>query len=364
MPYPTYLSQEQLVETLGAVRDFVDNPKNPYVVDRYQLVWASMLGKMSKTVPFIRNQIAVLYKAEADELNMQIWYNKDRLRFQELREGYQLTFNGTQLHMGLEFWHQELKDAGYIIVPNQGRGRNFAKPMSKVDSLRLIDVLKEKIESAMDRWDVLMDQKFLHNVSGNANEPVALTDYISKTPTVGSLGGLDRSNPLVQNPVFLASTAASFERDINRLNRQAMLYNRGFKGSGVNVILASGGWIDRYSDAVRGASSYRREQQVTGFKGKVDIGIGDTQWSFDGTPVVFCPTMDLMATLTGDATWNRRAYGINTNGWVFGHGEREDKEDTYPADPADQRVTRMSIDGRYVLYPTNIRSNWVHEFAA
>ena len=71
-----------------------------------------------------------------------------------------------------------------------------------------------------------------------------------------------------------------------------------------------------------------------------------------------------LATLTGDATWNRRAYGLNTNTFVFGHGEREDKEDTYPADPIDQRVTRMSIDGRYLLYPINVRSNWVHEFAS
>ena len=70
-----------------------------------------MLDKMSSVVPFIRNNIFLKYKAAADELEMQTWYNKERLRFQELREGFDLVFNGTQLHMGLQFWHQELKDA-------------------------------------------------------------------------------------------------------------------------------------------------------------------------------------------------------------------------------------------------------------
>lgn len=363
MANPTYLTTEQLAETLFGIRDYVDNPKKPYVVDRAQMPWKSMLDKMSSVVPFIRNNIFLKYKAAADELEMQTWYNKERLRFQELREGFDLVFTGTQLHMGLQFWHQELKDAGYVIVPNQGRSQNFAKGMSKVEALRLFDTLKEKVESAFDRWDVLIDRKFLHNVSGASTEPVALTDYISKTPTVGTLGGRDRSDPLVQNQVFTSSTAGTFERDMNRLMREAMRYNRGFKGAGINVIMAAGGWIDRYSDAVRGASSWRVNSEVTK-QGPVDIGIPDTQWSFNNVKIVHNPTMDEMATLTGDATWNRRAYGLNSQVWTFGHGEREDKELSFPNDPSDQRYTLFSLDGRYALYPKNIRTNFVHEFNA
>ena len=358
------LSQEQLAEILFGIREFVDNPKNPHVLDRRQMPGLSMAMKWKKTVPFINNKITLKYKSEADELDMQIWSNLDELGFEEFRTGFDLTFEGVQLHMGLKFVHQELKDQGFIIVPNSPRSQNFASSMSRAEGLRLFDTLKEKMESALDRYDVIFDQKLLHNVSGNAAEPAAITDYISKTPTVGTFGGRSRSDAQMQNPVNLASTNASFERDINSLLRQCMLYNRGFKGAGVDVIRAASGWIDRYSNATRDIANGFRQQTGISKPGPVDIGISDTMWQFNGIPVVYDPTMDLMAQLTGDATWNRRAYGLNTKTWCLGVGQSEDKLITFPPDPGNQRVTRGSIDTRYTLYNFNPRSNFVHEFAA
>lgn len=358
------LTQEQLAEILFGIREYVDNPKNPYVLDRRQMPWHGMLSKMKKTVPFVNNKIVHKYKSEVDELDMQTWNNRDRLGFQEFRTGFDLVFTGTQLHMGMEFVHQELKDAGYTIIPNGPRSQNFAGKMSKVEALRIFDTLKEKMESAYDRWDVLIDQKFLHNVSGNSAEPTALTDLISKTPTVGTFGGRDRSDEQMQNPVDLASTSATFERDMNTLFRKVMLYNRGFKGAGVDVIMAAGGWIDRYSSALKDSSNNFTMNTNIKNPGPVDIGIPDTQWSFHGVPVVYNPTMDLMSQLTGDATWERRAYLLNSKTWTWGCGEKEDKLVTFPLDPHDQRITRGSIDGRYSLYCINPRSNAVHEFAS
>ena len=358
------LSQEQLAEILFGIREFVDNPKNPHVLDRRQMPGLSMSMKWKKTVPFINNQITIKYKSEVDELNTQIWNNLDELEFQEFRTGFDLVFSGVQLHMGLKFVHQELKDAGFTIMPNAPRSQNFASTISRVEGLRLFDTLKEKMESALDRYDIIFDQKLLHNVSGNASEPAAISDFISKTPTVGTFGGRARSDVQMQNPVDLASTNASFERDLQNLFRQAMLFNRGFKGAGVDVIRASSGWIDRFNDATRDVSlGYRLNSDITN-AGGIDIGIPDTDWKFLRTPIVFDPTMDLMADLTGDATWDRRAYGLNTKTWVLGMGEREDKLITFPPDPGNQRVTRGSIDTRYTLYNINPRSNFVHEFAA
>jgi hypothetical protein len=358
------LTQEQLAEILFGIREYVDNPKNPHVLDRRQMPWHGMLQKMKKTVPFINNKITVKYKSEADDLDMQTWYGKDRLGFQEFRTGFDLTFSGVQLHMGLEFEHQELKDQGYLIVPNGPRSQNFAGKMSRVEALRIFDTLKEKFESAYDRWDILIDQKFLHNVSGNSSEPVALTDLVSKTPTVGQFGNRDRSDAQMQNSATLNSTATTFERDMNLLFRQCMLYNRGFKGAGVNAIMASGGWIDRYSAAMRDSTNGFRMNTDIKNPGPVDLGIPDTAWAYAGVPVVYNPTMELMAQLTGDATWNRRAYLLNTQSFTWGCGEKEDKLVTFPNDPHDQRITRGSIDGRYSMYCINPRTNAVHEFAA
>lgn len=358
------LTQEQLAEILFGIREYVDNPNNPYVLDRRQMPWKAMLDKMKKVIPFINNKHTHKYKSEADDLDMQTWYNLDRLGFQQFRIGFDLTFTGTQLHMGLEFPHQELKDQGFTIVPNGPRSQNFAGKISKVEALRIFDTLKEKMESAYDRWDILIDQKFMHNISGNASEPTALTDLISKTPSIGLFGGRDRADVQMQNPVVLNSTASSFERDMNFLLRQCMLFNRGFKGAGVDVIQASGGWIDRYSAALKDSTNNFTMNTNIKNPGPVDIGIPDTQWAFGTIPVVYNPTMDLMQQLTGDASWGRRAYLINTKTFCLGYGEKEDKLVTFPLDPHDQRITRGSIDGRYSLFNINPRSNAIHEFAA
>jgi hypothetical protein len=360
------LTQEQLAEIAFSVRDFIDNPNNPYILDRRQMPYHGMLQKMKAEKPFINNKLTVKYKSEADELDMQVWYNRDRLAFQEWRIGFDLEHAGVQVHMGLEIVHQELKDQGYIVLPNDARTRDFAAKISKTESLRLIDILKEKWESAYDRWDILIDQKFLHNVSGNPLEPIALTDLISKTPTIGTFGGRSRSDVQLQNPVLLTSTAGSLERDLNYLFRQSQLYSRGFKGGAVNVIQAAGGWIDRYSGALKGTGAiegFNRQASMTG-PTKVDIGIPDTAWAFLGIPVVYNPTMDLMAQLTGDTTWNRRAYGLATKTFTWAHAPKEDKYFSAPIDPADQRISRFSLDGRYSLYCINPRVNFVHEFAA
>lgn len=355
------LSTEALAELLFGVRQYVDNPKNPYVIDRAQMPWHAMLQRMKVTKPFINNEISILYKSEADDLDMQDWYGMDRLGFQEMRTGFDLKFSGTQHHMGLRFPHQELKDQGFIIRPNEARSQNFTSSISKADALRLFDTLREKIESALDRWNILIDERYLHNVSGAATAPTALSDLISKTPTVGTYGGRDRSDPKMQNQVDLATTSSTFRKDMNRLFRECARYNRGFKGAGVDVIMASGGWIDRYSDALD-AQNVDFNTGING-PGPVDLGIPDTAWKFNGKAVFHNPTMDAMAEKTGDASWNRRAYLLNTKTWVFAAAPSEDRTITFPFDPAEFRVTHGSIDGRYALYCINPRSNAVHEFA-
>jgi len=356
------LTQQQLATILFGIREFVDNPKNPHTLDRRQMPGLAMAQKWKKVVPFINNKVTIKYKDEVD-LDMQIWNNMDELGFKEFQTGFDLTFEGTQLHIGMKFPHQELKDEGYTVLPNGVRNQNFASTLSRVEGLRMFDTLREKMEAAFDRYDVLFDQKLLNNISGNAPEPTAIMDLISKTPTIGTYGGRNRADPQMQNPVILNSTNASFERDMNRLMRASMLFNRGFKGAGPDVIRASGGWIDRYNDATRDVAGGHRSNMTVNKPGPVDIGIPDTDWKFNNAPIVYDPTMDLMAELTGDASWNRRAIGLNTKTWVLGMGESEDKLVTFPDDPHNQRVTRGSIDTRYMLYCINPRSNFIHEFA-
>ena len=367
MSSETYLTPEQFADVLNKVRKFYDNPLNPIVPDRYQLVYLSWLEKTEVKKPFINNEITHLVKIVEDDIDMQIWSNKDRLQFQDLREGMEISFDGIQTHVGVEFWHQEYKDQGFYIKPNASRSENFASELSEASALRLYHAVKEKIETVYDRRMVKLEEKFLHNISGNPEEPAALTDIISKTPTVGSYGGKSRAAyTFLQNQSVLSTATAgkfpTFERDITKALRQANLYNRGFKGLGINTWMVSGGWLDRYVDVAKDSSMLRYQAELPGIKA-IDLGIPDTALSLHGIPVVYCPIMDMMASLTGDDSWNRRAYGLNNASFQWAFAPGEDKEVSFPLDPFDQRVTYMSIDDRCGMYATNPSANIVHEFS-
>jgi len=363
-----YLSPEDFAEVLGKVRAFYDNPMKPSVPDRYQLVYLSAIMKAKRSpMPFINNEVRHLVKVLEDQLDLQVWTYKDRLQFQDLREGMELAFDGVQLHAGVEFWHQPLKDQGLIITPNASRNANFARDISEASALRLYHAVKEKIESVYDQRMVRMEEKLLHNISADPNEPVALTDIVSKTPSVGTYGNKERAAYTFLQNQYVLSTAATgafptLERDLTRGIRAANLYNRGFKGLGINVWLASGGWIDRYIDTAKDSSTFRYQAELSGIRA-IDLGIPDTAISVHGVPVVHCPAMDLMASLTGDTSWLRRGYGLNTASMNLVFAPGEEKEVSFPADPFDQRVTYMSLDDRLAFYCTNPSANIVHEFS-
>ena len=356
------VSPEALQEIAYSIYDYVDNTGNPFIIDRKKTPFWSMLQAMGKDAPAVNGIITVKYKRDGG-LTIQHWEGKDRLAFEESRIDFDLVFDFTQSHMGVEVPHQELKDAGYTIVPNGPRGKSFATKISKANAFRLVNLLEEKIEDMMDGWDREQDVIWHRDGTQSTLAPAGLDAMLPLDNTSGLLGTKSRANALLQHHVILNSTVSaggSLIPDLTTLRRNANLNSRGFKGE-VDVMFAGAAWIDAYVDYCRN-NGLTFENQASGTS-KVDFGIPDTAICFEGIPIVHNPTFDALVDIEGDATWTKRCYGLNSKTWKFYSTPGENKQFSAPLDPFDQRLSHMSLDGHHALALIKPNANFVNTVA-
>ncbi len=357
------VSPEALQEIAYSIYDYVDNTGNPFIIDRKKTPFWSMLQTMAKDAPAVNGIITIKYKRDGG-LTIQHWEGRDRLEFEEMRIDFDLIFDFTQSHMGLEILHQELKDAGYSIVPNGPRGKSFATKISKANAFRLVNLLEEKIEEMMDGWMRELDVIYHRDGTADPLSPVGLDALMPLVNTSGTIGGKSRSNVLLQHHVILNSTVTAggtLIADLTTLRRNANLNTRGFKGE-VDVMFAGSEWLDNYTEYCR-LNELRYNAKVDGVS-KIDFGIPDTAIHFEGIPVIHDPTLDDLAVLENDTTWQRRCYGLNSKTWRFYHPPSENKQFSAPLDPSDQRISRLSLDGRHALALIKPNGNFLNTVAA
>jgi len=357
------VSPEALAEIAYSIYDYVDNVNNPLVIDRKKMPFWSWLQARRKDSPAVNGIITIKYKRDGG-LTIQHWEGKDRLEFEESRIDFDLIFDFTQSHMGLEIPHQELKDAGYSIVPNGPRGKNFATKISKANAFRLVNLLEEKIEDMMDGWDRENDVIWHRDGTQSTLAPAGLDAMMPLVNTSGNIGGKSRANVLLQHHVTTGSTTTAATgtliTDLTTLRRNANLNSRGFKGE-VDVMFAGAAWLDAYVEYCRN-NNLRYEGNVSGI-GKIDFGIPDTAIHFEGIPVVHNPTFDALVDIEGDATWAKRCYGLNSKTWKFFSTPGENKQFSAPLDPFDQRISHLSLDGHHGLALVKPNANFLNTVA-
>jgi len=348
-------SPEAISEIFYSVNEYVDNVKNPHVIDRKNMPWWSTLTKMKKEGGTSRGVVTIKYKRDGG-LTLQFWEGRDILQFQEARIDFELTFPYAQVHLGEELVHQELEDAGYVVVPNAPRGGSLGTKNSKDENFRLVNLLEEKMEEMQDNWDREMDKTFLLDGSQDPLAPVGLDGLMPVDPTSGTLGGKFRTDPLIQHQVATGITTGvggNLDQTFNQLIRAANLNSRGFKGR-INFMMTGAEGLDRYISYAK-ANNFEYKAGIEGIS-KMDVGVADSAVHFQGTPIIHNPTMDDLAT-TDAADWGKRFYMLNSSTWSLFHAPKKWKHFSAPLDAADQRVSRYSLDFRGVLIPMKINGN-------
>lgn len=355
MPVP--IPPEALQRIAYSTYANVMNRKKEIIVDRKELVFFAFLEKRKKSTVGQAGGTTTIKLKKSGGFTLQFWERRDPLTFIEPNIELELNYSFTNVHSGFEVVHEDLFKMGYLVKPNStGKGTSgFATRMSEDEASILVDWFDSAIEEWDDAYDRNVELAWLRDGSYDTKAPVGLDGLINLTPTTGNIGGKSRSNPLLQHTVFLGSTVTAgtgtLRANMTKARRKADLNSRGRGGSGVDMILAGEDFIDGYVQFAINAGIDYQTRIGDGAIKKVDIGIPESGYHFEGKPIVYCPTFNDLAILEPSAavSWNKRAYMLNSKTIHFLQMSGMDKFQSHPADPSDQRVSRFSMDGRYCL---------------
>lgn len=176
--------------------------------------------------------------------------------------------------------------------------------------------------------------------SSGSDAIVGLDALISRTPTVGSVGGLDPATKTYWRNYFAGAVAQANLVDTMEAMWRACMRN--------------GGTPDYISMGSTALDTYRKTLTLTqnvdaGKVKQLDAGTGkgvDTGLFFKGVPIVWDPTYSALDTLEAPAAaalWEKRIYFINTDQLLY----EDDGMTVYsPASPNNIRATYVSVDVR------------------
>lgn len=346
----TTIPPQVLQASAYAAHEEVMNRRSPDIFDRKKMPWWSFLKKHTKERHFTRGKV-IQKLQRAGGLTLQHWARREVLRFQETFIDDEMVWTPYRSHIGLEIVHTDLEDRGFTVMPNEERGRNFPTKISRAEGDVLMDYFAQQIEDMEDSWDVQHDQELLTDNSSDAQAPVGLDALLPLDNTTGTIAGKSRSDELFRHVVVTGSTtgaSGTLERDLNTGVRLAEENGRGMPSS-IDFIMAGDDWVDAYV-AYAKANGLRYQRPVDEASG-VDIGMPDTRLEWNGIPIVRNPTFRVLARLglyTG-TSWAKRAYFLASRTWELAYQKGKMKHFSAPMDPSDQRLSRLSLDGRHAL---------------
>lgn len=340
---------EQLARVAYAVYGEVANRKKPYPIDRQKMPSLSFFMKRKKSGGQAGGTFK--YKLKHDDGGaMQFWQRRDVLSFSEPEFQLELEFPLVNMHQGREFTHEDLFELGYDVQQNGPRGKNFAKASSEDEANRLVDWYDEAIESLMDKWDVESDKILLRDGSYDSKSLVGLDGLLPIANTTGTIGGASRTNALLRHYVetgLTTSAAGTLLAGLTRARRNCELNGRGNSMGGNLVIFAGASFVDGYRTyAINNGIEYKWDPSKA--LNGLDIGIPEASFQFEGIPIVWNPTFDYLDTIESPTvTWTKRAYMLAPKSFEL--RVIKDKEFSAPLDMAEQRVSKVSLDGRIGL---------------
>lgn len=358
---PGIISPRHIQEMAYAVHEEVVNRRNPTIADRQAYPWWSFLLKRRAERTFIGGKL--IHKMQRDGgLEEEHWDGRQVLTFQENEVDVETTFSPRRTHIGLELAHTEIEDLGYTVDPNMPRDKDFAKKLPKADADRIMDLIDMKLEDMMDAWDTRLDRTFLLDGTQKPLAPLGLAAFLPEDNTFGTFGGQPRTDPLFQHHVALGLTYGvgdTLERGMHQTLRNCHRNNRG-SPSRVDFIMAGEAAIDRYVSFAKANGMPYERNAGTQAASRVDIGIPDSAIHYQNIPIVHNPTfeyLDSRGEFGGAIPWTRKMLFLSSSTWTFGYAANKFKHFSAPMDPADQRLTRLSLDGRHCLYCTKINGN-------
>ena len=352
--------------------DAVYNRMNPGKVDRRMMPGLALMSDTKESVPTNANKVHYKYKIMSG-IQAQGWERKDHLEFSEQDVFLDVVYELSNVHHGYELVHDDFEAAcGGTIIPNQWpRGKDIVKMDSKGDLYRLVNAVKEEQESFMDARNVNLDKMLWQSNSTDPKLPSGFDAYWPRgTPTAnqvsdaggtrgyyatGSIGGRLRSQfpDVLQHYIWLNATATasgSLRVALNTAKYEAELRSRGRTRGGIKKIVcgrnAALKWVQfmQLNGLVFWADANKSTQ--------VDGGLPTSNLHFEGIPMEINPTFALLDQIESQTyKWDDCFFLIDNDAFCWGYAAGKDAVFSAAPDESDQRITRFSIDDKFLLLP-------------
>ncbi len=350
------VAPEVLQRISYAVYDDVMNRKKPINLGRKDMAVHALLMKRKESSGQAGGTTTIKLQKDGG-FTMQFWERRDPLAFQEANIELELEYPFTNVHQGFEIVHEDLYKMGYLVKPN---GTSKASGAASRLSEDEVNVLVDWFDAVLEEWDDSFDRNleiaWCRDGSYNTKAPVGLDGLISLSATTGTIGGKSRANPLLQHVVSTGltttATTGTLITGMTAARREANTFSRGSgtPTGGIDAILVGDSFLDAYVAYARN-NGIQYQKMVGGPINKLDLGIPESGYEFEGIPLVRANVFRDLDVLEPSATipWAKRAYMLNTKSLHFLQMAGLDKFSSRAADPSDQRVSRFSMDGRYCL---------------
>lgn len=232
------------------------------------------------------------------------WFGPDgEVTYNRKRTLSEANFAWGSAHDGFALTEEELLQ-NYITVTDDKN----ATPTTS-EKHQFVNLITENTETLKLGFAEKFDYDLHRDGTQNVEAIPGIDLLVSTTPTVGTVGGIDRSTtPAWRNQVSLniAATAGALNNALAVMWRAMTRVG----GNSPNLILAGSKFID----------AYRLEQMATQTRfismgsGGVSTADGSVnELTFMGIPLQWDPVMDdLQAALNPTVNWDKRAYFLNT----------------------------------------------------
>lgn len=294
-------TSEQISYAGKAAMDFVvrQDPTDLYNIDRPLL---KALRADQKTFPGAKQYITEKLRTTNDS-NFQ-WFGPDgEVSFNRKRTLSEANFSWGSAHDGFALTEEELLQ-NYISVTDD---RDSAPTTD--EKRQFVNLITENTQTLKLGFAEKFDYDLHLDGTQNADAIPGLDALVSTTPTVGTVGGINRATTAIWRnyaALNIAATTGVLNAALETMWRSVTRVG----GNSPNLILCGSKFIDAYR-VEQMATQQRHIVMGSGGVKTVDGSVNEL--TFKGVPLVWDPVMDdLQAALNPTVNWDKRAYFLNT----------------------------------------------------
>lgn len=307
------------------------------------------------------------YKAQMKGLRggkLQTWSGRDVLTFQSADTLFDIEYAIGRVHLGDEWVHQQLEEAGCQIDYEKAVHGNVDLASLAPDTWEVIvNLAQEKFDDAETNYVLELNKMVWRANTSDPKAFVGIDGLLSRTSnSTGPVGNRSRSNPLLRHQLMASVNQNDIELKLNQLVRACNKRCR--DGSRVNFATCGEAFYDAIvekmfagSNAITVANTRitrqldqaRSEAQAMG--AKLGIGFPDDAIYIAGVGILVIEPVfeDLDKEDAPAVTWQKTCCLFNLDHLTFKPTKGKDGAKIIHPTPYNQRITRMSLHGEYAL---------------